>query len=497
MRAASAHAPDNRDEATNCTITVMSDLGFNRRACVALSGLVLSAAPALGLDADDLLNFSWGRLSLKPQLDLTEMYTDNLAFGNNDATLSQIYRPLLGFNPAGTPILGPATTNNVVVRPKESDLVTTISPGARLDFGAGGGNLLSLELVHDQITNLEHSDADTSQEHILFRAELERSRFKLSGRSQLAYLSSFLGGAQFVGETTGTLIKRRLWSDDYKLTYDSSGKTDIYISASNYETDYDKGTRLFDYNTWKASLGTSYKMTAKVALFSEGHYGQTAVNPNTTAQAKGPHSTFYGGYVGFRGEFTAKITGTVKVGYETREFPGTGTATGAGTPAVEATVSYIPRPKTQLLLNYSRRTDVSSQLGSQVLTYDSLGITVAQALGNRGKWSIQGNTSLNNAVYGDIPTTVPVLARDASGQVIFDRVGNATYRGVPGNVGRSDRTLSTGVGIIYQPFLWLSGTLTYQYENYSLDFKDAAYASLHPLIPYDNHMVALRVAIGF
>ena len=482
---------------TDCTITVMIDLGFNRRACVALSGLVLSAAPALGLDADDLLNFSWGRLSLKPQLDLTEMYTDNLAFGNNDATSSQIYRPLLGFNPIGTPIFGPATTNNVVIRRKESDLVTTLSPGARLDFGAGVGNLLSLEVVHDQIANLDHSDADTSQEHILFRAELERSRFKLSGKSQLAYLSSFLGGAQFVGETTGTLIKRRLWSDDYKLTYDSSGKTDVYLGASNSETDFDRGTRLFDYNTWRISLGTSYKMSAKVALFSEGHYGQTAVNPNVSTQAKGPHSSFYGGYVGFRGEFTAKISGTVKVGYETREFAGAGSAGGAGTPAVEASVSYIPRPKTQLQLNYSRRTDVSSQLGAQGITYDSVGITVAQAVGNRGKWSIQGNANLNNSVFGDLPTTVPVLATDASGQVIFDRFGNATYRGVPGNVGRSDRTLSTGLGIIYQPFLWLSGTFSYQYESYSLDFKDAAYASIHPLIPYENHVVALRVAIGF
>ena len=475
----------------------MSEIGFNRRACVALSGLVLSAVPALGLDAEDLLNFSWGRFSLKPQLDLTEMYTDNLAFGNNSVTTSQVYRPLLGFDLAGTPVLGPATTNNLVIRRQESDLVTTVSPGARIDFGAGGANVLSLEVVHDQVANLDHSDADTSQEHILFRAELERSRFKLSGRSQLAYLSSFLGGSLFVGTSGGTLIKRRLWSDDYKLTYDSSGKTDIYISASNSETDYQQGTPLLDYNTWKGSLGTSYKMTAKVALFSEGHYGQTAVNPNIATQAKGPHSTFYGGYVGLRGDFTAKITGTVKVGYETRDFAGTSNASGAGTPAVEVGVSYVPRPKTQVSLTYSRRTDVSSQAVSQVLTYDSVGITAVQLVGDSGKWSIQGDVSLRGSEYSDLTTGLPVLATDASGQVVFDRLGNATYKVVSGNIGRSDRTLTIGASVIYRPFLWLSGTVSYQYESYSLDFRDSVYASLRPLIPYDSHILALRVAVGF
>ena len=475
----------------------MSDIGFNRCAWAAFSGLVLSAVPALGLDAEDMLNFSWGRLSLKPQLDLTEMYTDNLAFGNNSVTSSQISRPLLGFDLAGTPVLGPATTNNLVIRRQESDLVTTVSPGARVDFGAGGANLLSLEVVHDQVANLDHSDADTSQDHIRFRAELERSRFKLSGRSQLAYLSSFLGGSQFVGTSGGTLIKRRLWSDDYTLTYDSSGKTDVYISASNSDTDYQQGTPLLDYNTWKGSLGTSYKVTAKVALFSEGHYGQTAVNPNIATQAKGPHSTFYGGYVGLRGDFTAKITGTIKVGYETRDFAGASKDSGAGTPAVEVSVAYVPRPKTQISLTYSRRTDVSSQLNSQVQTYDSVGITATQIVGNSGKWSIQGDASLQGSDYGDISTILPVLATDPSGQVIFDRLGNATYKGVLGNVGRSDRTFSVGAGVIYRPFLWLSGTVSYQYESYSLDFRDAVYASLRPLIPYDSHILALRVAVGF
>ena len=484
---------------TNCTTTVMSEIGFNRRACVALSGLVLSAtaAPVLGLDAEDFLNFSWGRFSLKPQFGLTEMYTDNLAFGNNSVTTSQVYRPLLGFDLAGTPVFGPATTNNMVIRRQESDLVTTVSPGARFDFGAGGGNLLSLEIVHDQVANLDHTEADTSQEHIRFRADLERSRLKLTGRSDLEYLSSFLGGSQFVGASSGTLIKRRLWSDDYKLTYDSSGKTDIYIGASNSETDYEQGTQLLDYNTWRGSLGTSYKMTAKVALFSEGHYGQTAVNPNVATQFKGPHSTFYGGYVGLRGDFTAKITGTVKVGYETRDFAGASKASGAGTPAVEASVSYVPRPKTQISLTYSRRTDVSSQVNSQVLTYDSVGITALQLVGDSGKWSVQADASLRGSDYGDLSTTFPALATDASGQVVFDRLGNATYKTVLGNAGRSDRTLTLGAGVVYRPFLWLSGTISYQYESYSLDFRDATYASVNPLIPYDNHILALRVAVGF
>ena len=475
----------------------MNNLGFNRCACVAISGLVLSAVPALGLDAEDILNFSWGRFSLKPQLDLTEMYTDNLAFGNNDATFGQVFRPLVGVDGFGQPVLGPVTTNQIIIRRQESDIVSTVSPGLRIDYGTPGGNLVALDLTHDQIVNADHQESDTAQEHLRFRLEYAQSRISLTGRSSLDQLSSYLGGAQFVGNTAGTLIKRRLWSDDYKLTYDSSGKTDIYVSASNSETDYEQGTQLLDSNTWRGSLGTSYKMTAKVALFSEGHYGQSAVNPNVATQAKGPHSTFYGGYVGLRGDFTAKITGTVKVGYETRDFAGVSKASGAGTPAVEASVSYVPRPKTQISLNYSRRTEVSSQVNSQAFTYDSVGITAVQLVGDRGKWSIQGNASLNSSDYGDIPTTVPVLATDASGQVVFDRLGNPTYRGVPGNGGRSDTTFNIGMGLIYQPYLWLSGTISYQYESYSLDFRDAAYASLRPLIPYDNHIVSLRVAVGF
>ena len=104
---------------------------MNRQAGLVLSGLMLSAAPALALDAEDLLNHTWGRFGVRPQVGVTSLFTDNLFYGNDDVVQQQIYKPILGVIDLGNgpvPVFGPVTTNNLVARAQESDVVMTVSP---------------------------------------------------------------------------------------------------------------------------------------------------------------------------------------------------------------------------------------------------------------------------------------------------------------------------------------------------------------------------------
>ena len=246
-----------------------------------------------------------------------------------------------------------------------------------------------------------------------------------------------------------------------------------------------------------------------VSLFTEGHYGQSSLQPNLTTQSKAPHSVFYGGYVGFKGDFTARLTGMVKVGYETRMFPaGSTTRSGASSPAVEASLTYVPTLKSQIALNYSKKTDVSQYFGSQTLTYDTVGLTFQQTIGSSGKWliQIQGNYSVTD--NGDLTQPISVPQADAdnfskSVTVLANDPASHTAtllqlpQSISGNVGRTDVQLSLGPTLIYQPRPWLQASVGYRFEHYTPQFRDANYASTHPLIPYDVNQFTFRIAIGF
>src|SRR6266540_338921 len=161
----------------------------------------------------------------------------------------------------------------------EDDFVTVVSPGVNFQLGRRDANYILFDYQFDQ------------------------------------FLSGILGGT----DNLGRRVDRRTYYDNYTIGYALTEKTGIYVAGLFDAVDYEKGTPLYDSNTLRGTGGFAFQVTPKSRLFGEVYYGQAAIDPNGAA-VKGPHQEFLGGFLGARGEFTSRLTGRVKAGYEVREF---------------------------------------------------------------------------------------------------------------------------------------------------------------------------------
>ena len=465
------HFPTNNPVESSLSRTLHSARILHPALATVVIGLGAVAAHAL--DADRILVHNVGDLAIKPQFGQATLYTDNVFFGNDSIFLS-----------------GGGVTN-IPIRPKEDDLVVTASPGVKFQYGTESANLITLEYGFDQIFYTGHSENDTQQHRIDLSSRYEFGKFRLTGRDSIAFLSSPLGGGAYTDVNRAAdrnfILDRRQTTLDHQLLFDYSDKTDAYGQFHFQETDFDNTTTLLDVNTLRGSLGSTYKYSELLGIFTEGFYGQTAVSPNV-GNFSGAWSQFYGGFVGVRGELTPKIRGSVKLGYEQREFPSADT--GISSPAFDITLDYALGPKTSFALPYSRRTSASVQFADQSFVFDTVNFSVNQGLGTSGKWTTFGSVRYDGATYDELPE----LGKLTSANSIFYPE-------------RQDMTLSFALGLIYQPQPWCLVTLGYEFEHFDTDAVSFLVnkTTLQPdfsreypyLVDYDAHRIFLKFSFGY
>src|SRR5207244_7801152 len=114
-------------------------------------------------------------------------------------------------------------------------------------------------------------------------------------------------------------IDRTTFYDNYTLAYKFGEKTSAYVQGLYSAIDYESGVRLLDLTAYSGTGGFAYQVFPKTVVFGEGYYRVTATAPNLPGP-KLPEVSFVGGAFGARGNFTPKIVGTLRVGYETRTF---------------------------------------------------------------------------------------------------------------------------------------------------------------------------------
>lgn len=389
----------------------------------------------------EYLSYSWKNLAIQPQFDTSAMYTDNLFYGRGD--------------------------NRV------SDMMFTVSPGLKLQYGRDDGNQASLEYAHDETILVDNSEYNTHQDRVALRLRFNRGKIRLEGSDSIQFLSSLLGGS--AGQAR-LLVDRVSLSDIYRITYDWTEKTDFYVRGTHNMVDYDKRTFLLDQTTIEGLLGASYQWTPKVRITVEGFAGNSSIGANA-GRATGPDSIYYGGFVGVRGNFTSKLTGSTRVGYERRDFA-SGESSSASTPAVSADLTYQFSPMTTALLRYDRRTFPGPQFANQISITDSVGFEVMQLLGTSGRWLAKGSVRFDN---NDM--TSATLPPGTAGAGI--------------NVERVDQVLVLGAALVYQPQPWLSCIASYSFEDFNVTFNNAAASGVLQLVPYHNNRLSLSVAIGF
>lgn len=390
-----------------------------------------SANSAIAVEASDILVFSKGPLSLRPQFGLVEEFNDNIFYDDDD---------------------------------RESDFITTVSPGLKLQLGQDlpTENHITLAYTYDRSFYVHNSSQNANQHHFITDTMFKKHRFSIEGADRFEMLSSVLGGGFSVGKQR---VDRTLWLDVYRFDYRIGERMGVYVEGQHVSTDYESGIALYDTRTLIGTGGFEYTLSEDVFLFGEGYYGQTSLEANF-ASPKPPGTEFIGGFVGARGNFTEKLKGRLKVGYEVSSFhgnlpPGVDDSAGSA-PVVEGSITYLPTERLTTTLSYSRRQQVSVQFIRSSYVLDSVTASVSQVLGSTGRLRL------------DLSGTYAMFSFDPA----------PAYPG-----GRTDSTWRVQTGASYFFQTWLSTRLEYSYERFTSDFAS--------VVDYDVNRVTLSLALGY
>lgn len=403
-----------------------------------MGGVLAVSGPALALDPSDILVYSAGPVVIRPRLYLAEQFTDNLYYQ------SQVPR---------------------------SDFIGIVQPGVESELGQPDTPVhvrLSYQL---QSLNYAENSQNNSLDHFLtLETALGRGRLTPEGPPRLAlvgtdsaqFASSIYGGlasfAQGAAGQAGT-VDRQSYQFDHRLGYSLSEKTGVYGVGRYDAINFQGNTMFVSVGTLRGTAGFEWKGLSKTWFFGEAYYGQSAGRPNSPGTPKGPHTESMGGFLGARGNFTAKLSGMVKAGYEDSAF-----ADGSGavsSPVVEASVTWQPRERTSTQLTYSRRSASSVQWTRTLITADMVTVGLRQALGT--------------------PARAAVVVSGSMG--INDYSASAYWKN------RVDNFFLARLQLSYQFRLWLSAGLGYEFQMLSSSDKT--------VVDYQVNRVTLSVNIGY
>lgn len=447
--------------------------------------VIASGERLLGIDAEQILSVNAGNFLIQPQLDASAQFTGNLFYGVDNPRDAGIYTIQREINGVVESVDVLAAGQSEVT----SDLLWYVSPGLEIQYGKNPENSLSLGYFHDFILYTDHSDFNSGQDRIQFDARLQKGRFTLIGSDSVAWLDTILGGSTAVNQRVP--VRRLAWNDNYRLTYDSSMKTDVYTVFTHDLINYLQSINLYDQGTIRGTVGATYKPTERIGLFVEGGLGHTDITanlpppPGPGTMVPGEDSWVYGGFVGVRGTFTPRINGSVKVGYETRDFTGTDTEGDGGGVAVGMALSYTPTERLLVNLAYDRRVGVSSLFAGQSFQNGVLSLGAVQQIGIQGKWSVQGRFAATFGTYSSLDTPGFGLV-PGQGLVEF-----------PVDQGSDNQNYNVSVGVSYQPRPWLTSSLTYSFEKFNSEFDDPYAALTSALNDFVVNRVILQVSLGY
>lgn len=389
-----------------------------------LGGLVLASTTAWGLEPSDVLLFSKGSFSLRPQLGVSETYDDNVRYQSRD---------------------------------ERDDFITMVSPGLIGQYGTLDHNFLKLGYTYDRLTYADNSELDANQHHVRFGGRVQLSRFTITGKDEIEFLSSVLGGAVTL---SGSKIDRATYLDEYRLTYAATDKSSVYLEGTHTTYDYEKGVRLYDSRTLSGTVGFEYAAFSQTSFFGEVYVGSTTSDRNEPTLAPMPRADFVGGFAGVRGKFTEKVSGTVKAGYESRSFADD--SPGGDVPVVEASVTARFTDRTRLTGSYSRRQRVSVEFSRSDYTADVISMLFQQELGNEGR--------------------MRALVRGTYSLASFEK--NPAYPEP-----REDQVIEVGAQFLYDFKIWLRGFMAYDYLQLE--------SNLGRITDYSVNRVTLGVQLGY
>jgi polysaccharide biosynthesis protein VpsM len=350
---------------------------------------------------------------------------------------------------------------------KESDFATILTPGI----------WLSVPHVYEKLLNIDSSNispggfslSKSTQEtfkryqlYLLYNADFVRfSKFSsdnaVSHRAQGLFQYNLKSGLslelidQFVlsHDMRGTGINTEL--DKFRnnlanltLSYDISSRLKIRADYSNFLVDYTARRNDFRDRSDNAVSGyLYYRIRPKTSLFVEYELVDIAYRTSETLNSKEHH--WFGG---IQWNITAKSTGSVKAGYGVKDFTDPALKSAADF-VMEAQIDYQFTPKTNIILNATRRTNETNVAETDFVLSDSV--------------SLQYLQKLTGKITGDVKLS---YTHD-------DYRGKITLSGVTGKL--KDNYYMGTIALRYKFKEWLQTDLGYIFQKRDSSFPDFNY----------------------
>jgi len=351
-----------------------------------------------------------------------------------------------------------------------ADGITAVSPGIKLKWDENAVVDALVEYRHTETLIWDRSDYNSNADTVDAKVGYSTAKWKVTGTGHFSNSRALQTGSMNLGDQ---LLQTTEARGAITGVYDWTAKSDLNASLNYRSTDYDS----FFFNDQQdigGQLGASYEVTPRLRMTLDGKGGSTVATPNAPP-SRSIDSTFYGGLIGLRGSFTQKLSGSARVGYETRQFD-IGGASAASTPAFGLELKYQLSPLTQLAIAYDRSTSLANWQEGQITIRDTVSIKGIQAIGVSGRWFVLGNGRLG---FGDYQW-------DVSSQL-------------PGalDLSRSDWSLGLDLALQYRPQPWLGCAVGYAFDRYQLQFDDPRSAQFILASSYVSHRVFLSVSVGY
>lgn len=422
------------------------------RAAALLAATGLSWMARGEFNAPKYLNYEAGRLLIQPQFDASVQYTDNLFYAPRNASP--------GAAGYGVPIA--------------SDFIFTLSPGIELQYGRNKERNIELEAFVDELLYTKYTAFDSAQVRGAAEVHWEFGRFVLQGTDSIGWLNQILGGS--VATQFRKPIRTLVWNDNYRLTYDATMKTDVYMVLNHNEQSFLQDVSLYSQNNIVGSLGSTYKPFEKLGFFLEGEGGYTGIKAANPAMASASPSTIFGGFIGARGNFTARLDGSIKAGYEVREFSSAANVANTPSPAAGVALTYTQNSRRSYALSFDRSVGVSVQVPDQAFVFDNVSFVFTQGIGSSGRWMFQAQPGVSLGNYTSLYRYVGATLVDFA---------------------REDQTYTMSVMLAYQPNAWLKASLNYTFQAYQASFPDPVAERYNGVNNFMVNRVTLQLSIGY
>ena len=397
---------------------------FCKPLTVGLIALFSAAISSPAVEPEDILIHPVGPVTFYPRLALSGTFNDNIFYREFD---------------------------------KKTDYITRILPGLRARIGRSPYRNFTLTYDLTQSLYANNSQQDATDQVGSLISHLEGNRLSWDGNDRISYLTSILSSSSSSSGLDADLEggqkeNRFIISDNHRLSYDLREKLDLYGQFRHTAIEFESGARFNNRRTFRGTLGSQYDYSEKTGFLGEVYLGQDQSTPNANISPE-QRADYLGAVLGATGEFTRRLSGSIRFGYEWRRF--TNNQPDANGMVVSVALQHRLSARTFTELAYDRSNNLSTSSSGNYVS-DRVTLTIRQIIGNSGKLS--------------------AFARGA-----FD---HRAYSGP-----RLDTSTTAGGGLSYDFYMWLRGDLAYNFQM--LDSNEAR------RFDYKVNRVTLSLSAGF